>query len=99
MPVFAWQWINKMATKKLVKKLVCALPNAPFSIDGMAFEPYKYGSIISVEPVDDESAAIKRLSTIRGFDVIEVEIDIKGTNNADDVENNQDTKADKKVKR
>ena len=79
--------------KKLVKKLLCTAPNASNNIDGIAFEPYEHGGMISVDPIDDE-VKLKRLSSIRGYHVVEIEIE-----DANDAQNNQESKIDKKTKK
>ena len=54
----------------MAKKLVCTLPNASNTISGIAFEPYGDGGMISVDAVDEATAA--RFSRIGGYKVIEV---------------------------
>mgnify|MGYP001354255258 CR=1 FL=1 len=46
------------------QRIVCTLPNASLSLDGIEWEPCKDG-IVTKEPLDDEAA--DRLLTIEGF--------------------------------
>lgn len=56
----------------MVRKLLCTLPNASESINGIAFEPYE-GGMISVDPIDtiDESL-VRKFLRINGYKIVEV---------------------------
>lgn len=57
----------------MVRKLLCMLPNASENIDGIAFEPYEGGGMISVDPIDaiDESL-VRKFLRINGYKIVEV---------------------------
>ena len=51
-----------------MSKIICKLPNASLEINGIAFEPHRFG-VISKEPLDAEQVAF--FTSIQGYEVAE----------------------------
>jgi hypothetical protein len=64
----------------MAKKILCTLPNASSNINGVEFEPYELGGMVSVRQVDDlDEVVIRKLLKIGGYKLIDV--DAKSTGN------------------
>ncbi|SDY39040.1 hypothetical protein [Nitrosomonas sp. Nm58] len=64
----------------MVKRLLCTLPNASNDINGIEFEPYELGGMVSVKQADDlGEVVIRKFLKIGGYKLIDV--DAKSTGN------------------
>jgi hypothetical protein len=58
----------------MVKKLLCTLPNASSNINGIEFESYKLGGMVSVRRADDlDEVVIRKFLKIGGYKLIDVD--------------------------
>ncbi|SDH27089.1 hypothetical protein [Nitrosomonas sp. Nm132] len=58
----------------MVKKLLCTLPNASSNINGIEFESYKLGGMVSVDPVDKlDQTVVHRFLKVGGYKLIDVD--------------------------
>lgn len=58
----------------MIKKLLCTLPNASSNINGIEFEPYELGGMVSVDPVDKlNQLAVNRFLKVGGYKIIDVD--------------------------
>lgn len=67
----------KASTGPKVFHVVCDLPNASHSMNGVKFEPHEGRSVKTVDPVMEEHAALFR--GIPGFTVTETSLDAGAT--------------------
>ncbi|MCW5602602.1 hypothetical protein [Nitrosomonas sp.] len=68
----------------MIKKLLCTLPNASSNINGIEFEPYELGGMVSVYSVDKlDQSAVNRFLKVGGYKLIDVDSKPTGDDSLD----------------